>query len=641
MQNNKNNNQSLPIWIYKQGKGDFGFVDIEIDGEKKWYYVHERNKADALDGDEVSFKIKEFRSKEEAEIRKVVKRSGKTIVWELQIPKGKKGFGFFVPQNSFLDTDIFIPGKYLGRAKHWDIVGVQVYAWDKRNPAGKIVEILWNKKTRKIDILSLAVEGWARLKFPWKVLDEVRWLRDNLWEEMKKRKDLRNVFTFTIDGADSKDLDDAISIEKSGDNYILSVHIADVTHYVKEGTPLDTEAQKRATSIYLIDKVIPMLPEKLSNDLCSLNPNEVKLTLTCEMIINPKGHVVESKVYESIIKSNYRLTYNDVEKLTTGKELEETEFWKEITKTLMNAMDDCKNLKKILTKRKGTEGVLNFDFPEPKIELDENDHPISFSKYERYNSHKIIEEFMVLANEAVSREFQKKPFLYRIHTKPSEADLAKLVNTLQAFDIDLNLSAVDTKAFSDILDEVQWKSSEKFLQKALLRSLSKAIYSEKALGHFWLGLAYYSHFTSPIRRYPDLQIHRIIKESLAGKLNQDKLLHYKEILPSVAIHSSEKERAAESIEYKVRDLMSVKYMSDKIGQKFEASISGIIQKGLFVELDNTIEWFIEMNGSWDFDEEFMTFENYETHKKYTLWDRVQVELESVDSSRLRINFDLV
>ena len=640
--NQDNNNPKNPIWIYKQGKGDFGFVDIvDEDGEKKWYYVHERNKADALDGDEVSFRIKEFRWKEEAEIRKVVKRSGKTLVWELQIPKGKKGFGFFVPNNSFLDTDIFIPGKYLWRAKHWDIVGVQVYAWDKRNPAGKIVEILGNKKTRKIDILSLAVEGGARLKFPGKVLDEVRWLRDNLGDEMKKRKDLRNTFTFTIDGADSKDLDDAISIEKIGDNYKLSVHIADVTHYVREGTPLDTEAQKRATSIYLIDKVIPMLPEKLSNDLCSLNPNEVKLTLTCEMTINPKGHVIASEVYESIIKSNYRLTYNDVEKLTTGESLEETEFWKEINKTLLSAMDDCKDLKKILTKRKQSEWVLNFDFPEPKIELDENDHPIHFWKYVRYNSHKIIEEFMVLANEAVSRQFQKKPFLYRIHEKPGVEDLSKLVNTLSAFDIDISASAVDTKTFAEILDAVQGKSSEKFLQKALLRSLSKAIYSEKALGHFWLWLSYYSHFTSPIRRYPDLQIHRIIKESLSGKLNQEKLLHYKDILPGVAVHSSERERAAENIEYKVRDLMSVKYMGDKIGQEFEASISGIIQKWLFVELDNTIEWFIEMNGSWDFNEEFMTFENYENKKKYTLWDRVQVKLESIDSSRLRINFDLV
>ena len=483
--NQNNNNPKNPIWIYKQGKGDFGFVDIEVDGEKKWYYVHERNKADALDGDEVSFRIKEFRWKEEAEIRKVVKRSGKTLVWELQIPKGKKGFGFFVPQNSFLDTDIFVPGKYLWRAKHWDIVGVQVYAWDKRNPAGKIVEILGNKKTRKIDILSLAVEGGARLKFPGKVLDEVRWLRDNLGDEMKKRKDLRNTFTFTIDGADSKDLDDAISIEvlknppgqnhssaplnKGGDwtqwsggiFYKLSVHIADVTHYVKEGTPLDTEAQKRATSIYLIDKVIPMLPEKLSNDLCSLNPNEVKLTLTCEMTINPKGHVVASEVYESIIKSNYRLTYNDVEKLTTGESLEETEFWKEINKTLLSAMDDCKDLKKILTKRKQAEWVLNFDFPEPKIELDENDHPIHFWKYERYNSHKIIEEFMVLANEAVSKQFQKKPFLYRIHEKPGAEDLTKLVNTLSAFDIDISASAVDTKTFAEILDAVQGKSSEK------------------------------------------------------------------------------------------------------------------------------------------------------------------------------------
>jgi len=286
------------------------------------------------------------------------------------------GMKFFVPQNAFLDTDIFIPWKHLWKAKHWDIVWVQVYSWTGRNPEWKIVEVLGNKKTRKIDILALAVEWGARLRFKREVLNEVKSIEDNLSEEIKNRKDLRDMFTFTIDWADSKDLDDAISIKKSGDNYTLSVHIADVSHYVREGTKLDNEAQKRATSIYLIDKVIPMLPERLSNDLCSLNPAEDKLTLTCEMQVDTKGHIIGSDVYESVIRSNHRLTYSDVETMTTWGKLETTHFWDDVWKELLDAMDLCKTLKQILTKRKQSQWVLNFNFPETKIKLDENDHPV-------------------------------------------------------------------------------------------------------------------------------------------------------------------------------------------------------------------------------------------------------------------------
>jgi len=638
----RNNNSKNPTWIYKQGRGDFWFVDIEVDGEKKGYYVHERNKLDALNNDEVTFQIKEYRGKDEAVILKVNKRSENTIVWVLHIPKGKEWFGFFVPNNPFFDTDVFIPGKFFNWAKHGDTVWVQVHSWSGRNPEGKIVENLWPKWTKRMDILALAIEWGARLKFRREVLSEVERLEDNMQSELTKRKDIRNTFTFTIDWEDSKDLDDAISIEKTGDTYKLSVHIADVSHYVREWTRLDEEAQKRATSIYLVNKVIPMLPEKLSNDLCSLNPDEDKLTLTCEMTIGKAWEVLKSEVYESVIKSDFRLTYKDVEEMTTGVKLEKTWSWKAVTPELSEAIDNCKNLKKILTTRKEKSWVLNFDFPEAKIEVDDNDFPTYIGRYERYNSHKIIEEFMVLANEAVSKKFSKNPFLYRIHEKPNDADLVKLIPVLHSFDIVLNSEKVNTKAFSEILEKVKWKPSEKFLQKTLLRSLSKAVYSDDALGHFGLGLEFYSHFTSPIRRYPDLQIHRIIKELLVADFSPAKKIHYSDILPWIANHCSEKERAAEGIEYKVKDLMAVKYMKDKIGQKFDAVVSGIIQKGFFVELDNTIEWFVETPGwVWDFDDEFMILKNVQTWKKYTIGDMVQVELDSVQEAMLRINFRLV
>ncbi len=633
--------------IYKQAQWNFGFVDtIDAEtGKKQWYYVHESKKLDALEGDEVAFEVQRFRGKPEAIIKKVLKRSERLIVGTLQI---QNSFGFVTTENQYVQTDIFIPGKSLKWYESGDRVGVQIINWKWKKPEGRIMEKIPKTWEKWADIMRIALEWGARITFPEKVMSEVRNFSDTVSkEEINKRRDMRNKLTFTIDGADSKDLDDAISIEKTQEgNYKLFVHIADVAHYVAEDSELDREARKRGTSIYLVNQVIPMLPPELSNGLCSLHPWEAKLTLTCEMTVNQKGHILNSEVYESVIDSNYRLTYKDVQSMITPDEkIEELEFWRDISKELWDNISTLHELKKTLEKYKNSKGVLHFDFPETKIEVDENENPIRFYEYERYESHKIIEECMILANEAVAQKYQKYPFLYRVHESPDEEDVEKFALLLKKFDVDVELTDISSKSFQNILKAIEWNPKSGALQKMLLRTLMKARYSEKNHGHFGLASSHYSHFTSPIRRYPDLQIHRIMKEILQseqGNISIKRKEYYKEILPKVAIKSSDREVLSEKLEYRVRDYMAVKYMKDKVWEKFTAKISGMIEKWFFVELPNTIEGFVSFSLSgMSYDAENFMVWNPITGDEYTFWDEVEVELIRADSQTLRLDFGLV
>ena len=641
-------------WIYSPAKSwDFGFVDVEW--EQKWYYVHGFNKRDALPGDKVLAELKTFRGKDEAVIKKVVERSDKIFIWNFEPWKQNASwkwfsFWFVVIRDENFKTDIFVPGKYVWYAKPWDLVWVQIISWeDKKNPKWKIVEVLWDENKLNLSVDSYILESGFKQVFSNEVENELKYFSENI--DIKKslwnvRKDLRKLFTFTIDGEDAKDLDDAISIEvRQNGNFELYVHIADVANYIKEDWILDKQAIKRATSVYLTDRVIPMLPKKLSNNLCSLNPDIPKLTLTCEMLIWKDWIIKKSKVYESIIESNFRLTYEEVDKIE-NKELNiwAELFWgQKLDSELIDKLNISQELKWFIEISRQNTWVLDFDFPETKVILDENKKVLEIKQYPRYESNKLIELFMVSANESVWKLFSDLPFLHRIHPKPNEEDIAKLQNTLNLFNVDFVLKDFDTKEFSELLKIVEKDKNKWVLEKVILRTLSKAVYSPENEGHFGLWLDFYSHFTSPIRRYPDLQIHRIIKEKLHKQLDKTRINHYENILENIANTCSTQERKAEKLEYKVRDYYTCKYYEDKVWEIFEASISGLIPKWFFVMLDDTSEWFTDLKDNRDFvySEELMQFENLENKNIYKLWDKLKVKLNEIDLVSLRINFEIV
>ncbi len=650
------------VGTYSQGKWDFGFVDVvDENGDKKGYYVHSRNKATAMEGDEVSFTTKTFRWKAEAEIVSVIKRAQRTIVWELQIHP--KGFAFVVPSNPSVKQDIFVHPKNFLKAKNGQIVGVEITDWSGKNPEGKVVKVLGNEGDKGIDVFSLALEWGARIDFPEEVILDAKNAEKK--HVGTSRKDLTKLFTFTIDGEDAKDLDDAISLEKKWDMYVLYVHIADVTHYVRENSPLDKEALERGTSIYLTDRVIPMLPEELSNGVCSLNADGEKATLTCEMLIGQDGEVKESKVYESLIHSNYRLTYRIVETIKNNNfqpsdaPIDESWFEKRgknkeaIIEGLQKAQKDAQlldilqmgfELKRKIENHRRANGYLEFDFFESKILIGENGDIIGIGKREKLEANKLIEHFMVSANEAVGRKFSTYPFLYRIHPDPQPDDVEKAIKIISNYVV-TNTNERKGAVHFTIERAIEMAKGNNFLSKIILRSLTKAIYSTKNEGHFWLGLDFYSHFTSPIRRYPDLQIHRIIKEKLSDNLQAKRVEHYKHILPNIAKKCSDREQLSEDIERKVDDLAKVKYMSTQVGKVFDGTISGMIAKWFFVELENTVEWFVDVmaldRGGFTFLEDALQLKNFKSWEIFKFWDTVKVKVARVDLQLRRVDFELI
>jgi len=643
----KKQNPNNIIWIFSQWRGDFWFIDVEW--VEKWYFVFSHNKNSALDWDKVEASVKVFKWKPEATVIRVVERKLDLIVWEYRPWKDNK-FWFVVPNNQQVKTDIFVPWKFCMEAQAWDIVWVHVTDWKGKNPEWVIREIIWKKWDKKIDVLWLIIELWGKLRFPNEVINYANNIKNTLASSLPMgetegaRTDLTNLFTFTIDWEDAKDLDDAISIKKLELGwYKLFVHIADVAEYVKENSILDKEAYKRATSTYLVDRVIPMLPEKLSNDLCSLNPNTEKLTLTCEMTIWNNWKITSQKVYESVISSDFRLTYKEVDEIVASSlPRMEIERGTNVTDKLFQTIKIANELKQKIIKYRTSTWVLNFDFPETKILLDDEWNPVSIKEYPRFDSNKLIEEFMVSANEAVSREFSDLPFLYRIHEEPKEEDLIKLQDTLNLFWIKSVFKKWNTKEFSELLNHVSTlgESKRMFLEKAVLRTLSKAIYSKENEWHFWLWLNFYSHFTSPIRRYPDLQIHRIIKEKIHKKLNKSRLTHYDYHLEEVSKHTSTQERKAEKLEYKVRDYYTVQYYKDKVWDEFDWVISWVLSKWFFVALKDTSEWFVELTNS-EFIESLQEHVDLSNWKKYRLWDEIKVRLIEADKIMLRLNFEVV
>lgn len=641
----KKENLETIIWIYSQAK-DWQYWFVDVIDLPKGYFVHPKNKLTAMDWDTVEAFVKDFNWRQEAEIIRVLERKKWLIVWVYQQSKGN--FWFVIPKNENIKNDIFVASTNAFWAHSGDIVWVEITKFTAKNPEWVIKEIIskkWNLDKREEEILTIAVEMWAKITFPEEALNNLKNVSEKIEEkEFSKRKDLRKLFTFTIDWADAKDLDDAVSLEilENGD-YLLYVSIADVSHYVAENSALDKEALERWTSIYLADRVIPMLPEKLSNNLCSLNPYTDKLALTCEIHIWAKTwHTVKSKVYESIINSDFRLTYEEVDKIVKN----EVKSWEELmfrwiaSQKLIETINQADSLKNIILEHREKVWILNFDFPETYISFDDKWEPNWVKEYPKYDSNKLIEVFMVSANEAVAKQFSQIPFLYRIHEEPKNFDISDLEEKLRLFWVKFKFKDVTTLEFAQLLEKFKnlEETKKRFLEKMTLRTLTQAIYSNVNFWHFGLWLQFYSHFTSPIRRYPDLQIHRIIKEFLNGKFDEKRKSHYLDILPKVAKQSSERERLSEKLEYKVRDYFIVKYYKNKIWQEFDAVISGLISKWIFVALQDTAEWFVEIK-NWNFDEKNQTMKV--KSKKYTLWQDLRVRLVNADEKLLRLDFEIV
>lgn len=582
----------------------------------------------------------------EGKVIKIIKREVTRVVGLFQ---ENKSFGFVVPDDKKFNQDIFIPKRGFNGAKNDDKVVCEITLWpqENRKPEGKIIEVLGKKGERGVEIDSIIRAHGLPEEFPKKVIDEANYVSSqDLEDEIARRLDLRHLDIFTIDGEDAKDLDDAISIEVlPNGNYKLGVHIADVTHYVREKSKLDKEALKRATSVYLVDKVIPMLPKQLSNGVCSLNPFEDKLTLSCIMEIDENGKVVNSEIAETVINSKARMTYTEVSDI-----LEKDN--EKLKQTFAKQVEDFKNAEKlarILMKRRERRGAIDFDFPEAKIILNREGKVVDIKCYERRISNKMIEEFMLVANETVAEHFYwlQLPFVYRIHETPSAEkmeDLNKFIATF-GYHIKGDLEDVHPKEIQSLVEKIKGTKEEESISTIALRSMKQAKYSPQCIGHFGLAAKYYCHFTSPIRRYPDLQIHRIIKEQLNNKLNNKRQEQLSHIVEYASTQSSERERAAELAERDVHDFYKACYMADKVGQEFDGVVSSVTSFGMFVELENTIEGLIRLANMRDdyyiYNQETYTIMGERSHKTFKIGDTVRIKVDNVNVDFREIDFALI
>lgn len=626
----------------------FGFVESE-DDFKRDLFIPKDEVNTAMHNDIVVAEIIKEETDEKRAEGTIIKILQREVTKVVGVFEESKSFGFVVPDEKKFNKDVYIPKRYFSGAKSGDkvVCKITVYPMEGRKPEGKIIEVLGKKGTKEAEILSIIKAHELPEKFPQKVIREAEDVAIEIpKEEIERRLDIRHLNIFTIDGEDAKDLDDAISIELlENSNYNLGVHIADVTHYVKEKSKLDKEALKRATSVYLVDTVIPMLPKVLSNGMCSLNPNEDKLTLSVFMEIDKNGKVVKYDIKETIINSKARMTYTEVSDiLEKGDE--------DLKKKYANILDDFYNaqdLAKILSKRRTQRGSIDFDFPEAKIILNEDGTVNNIKHYERRISNRIIEEFMLVTNETVAEHYfwLNIPFVYRIHEVPSKEkmeELSKFVSTF-GYTIKGDLDDVHPKALQKIVEDIKGKKEEDVISTIMLRSLRQARYSPECSGHFGLAAKYYSHFTSPIRRYPDLQIHRIIKEQLNNKINQKRIEQLTNIVDYSSTISSEKERKAELVERDVKDYYKALFMSDKIGQEFEGVVSSVTSFGMFIELDNTVEGLVRLANISDdyyiFDESTYTIIGEATKKTYKIGDTVNIRVAKVNADLKEIDFEFI
>ena len=657
----------------------FGFVSVE--GETEDIFIPESQVNGAMHMDTVEITVSPVTTgrRREGTVVKILERGMKQVVCTYE---QSKTFGFAVPDNPKFGSDIFIPEERSKGAVsgHKVVVEVTSYGKKDRKPEGKVVEILGHINDPGVDILSLVRAYGLPVEFDEKVLKQVENVAKPVSEaDMAGRMDLRDWQMVTIDGEDAKDLDDAVSVTMDDDNYILGVHIADVSNYVQEHSALDVEALKRGTSVYLVDRVIPMLPHALSNGICSLNQGENRLALSCIMTINPKGEIIDHTIAETVICVDRRMSYTQVKNILEAYHAanaqdasvekvdgrqdgtdRETESVSDVNvrrqqeallgeyEALVPMFVRMEKLAGILRGKRMKRGSIDFDFPETKVILDAQGNPIDIRPYDRNVATKIIEDFMVAANETVASDFywRELPFVYRTHENPDTEKIQKLSTFINNFGYTLHIGAdeVHPKELQKLLQKIDGTKEEALISRLTLRSMKQARYTIDNTGHFGLAADCYCHFTSPIRRYPDLQIHRIIKESLRGRLNEKRIDHYEHILPEVAKHSSEMERRADEAERETVKLKKVQYMEQHIGEAFEGVISGVTEWGFFVELENTVEGLVRVT---ELTDDFYQYyeDTYElvgeaTNRRYKLGQKVQVRVEHCDRIMRTIDFAL-
>lgn len=622
----------------------FGFVSVE--GEKEDIFIpeSETNGAMHMDTVEISVSPAVTGRRKEGKVLHVLERGMKQVVCTYQL---NKNFGFAVPDNPKFGSDIFIP---LERSKgavngHKVVVEITQYGKKGKNPEGKVVEILGHINDPGVDILSIVRAYGLPVEFDPKVMTQVEHVAKPVSEaDMAGRMDLRDWQMVTIDGEDAKDLDDAVSLTMDHENYILGVHIADVSNYVQEHSALDTEALKRGTSVYLVDRVIPMLPHALSNGICSLTQGEERLALSCIMTVNPKGEIIDHTITESVICVDRRMTYTNVKKILADHDPEVMAEYE----PLVPMFEKMTELAAILRKKRMKRGSIDFDFPETKVILDKNGNPVDIRPYDRNVATKLIEDFMLAANETVAAEYywRELPFVYRTHEQPDAEKIQKLSTFINNFGYSLHIGSdeVHPKELQKLLEKIDGTSEEPLISRLTLRSMKQARYTVENTGHFGLAADCYCHFTSPIRRYPDLQIHRIIKDSLRGRLGEKRIGHYTQILPEVAKHASEMERRADEAERETIKLKKVQYMENHIGETFAGVISGVAEYGFFVELENTVEGLVRVTSLTD---DFYQYyeETYElvgeaTNRRFKLGQQVRVTVDNCDRIMRTIDFTL-
>ena len=622
----------------------FGFVTVE--GMEDDIFIPEQEVHGALHQDVVQIVVKPVQSgkRREGSVKQILTRGTTQLVG---IYQQSKNYGFVIPDNDRFARDVFIPKEASKGAMngHKVVVLLTDYGDERRNPEGKVIEILGHITDPGTDVLSI-VKGYdLPTEFPEKVMNQAERVPDQISEaDMAGRMDLRDVQMVTIDGEDAKDLDDAVSLTMEGDKYVLGVHIADVSNYVQEKSAMDREALKRGTSVYLVDRVIPMLPRRLSNGICSLNAGEDRLALSCIMTIDPKGNIVDHEIAETVIHVDQRMSYTGVQKILDGDE--ETVKKYEVLVPMLVRM---KELAALLREKRRARGSIDFDFPETKVILNEKGEPIEIRPYERNTATRIIEDFMLAANETVAEDcfWQELPFVYRTHDNPDPDRMRKLAAFINNFGYSIHLKddEVHPKELQKLLAKLEETPEEDLISRLTLRSMKQAKYTTECTGHFGLAAKYYCHFTSPIRRYPDLQIHRIIKDVLRGRMNGTREEHYRSILPEVARQSSERERKADEAERETIKLKKVEYMSHHLWEEFDGVISGVTAWGIYVELPNTVEGLVRtasLQGDYfEYNESACAMVGVHTGKSYAIGQKVKVQVTGADKMTRTIDFELV
>lgn len=630
--------------VFAGSRKGFGFVELP-DSEED-IFIPEEYTAGAMHMDEVEVAVdgRERDRRREGRILRILSHATEELVGTYE---RSNNFGFVIPDNPKISSDIFVPQGQDCGAKTGQKVVVRLtsYGDGKKSSEGKVTEILGNAGDAGVDVLSIARGMELPMEFPEKVLRQAERCPDALIPgDFSGRMDLRGWQMVTIDGEDAKDLDDAVSVIREGEYYKLGVHIADVSNYVQGGSALDREALKRGTSVYLVDRVIPMLPERLSNGICSLNAGEDRLALSCIMKIDSRGRLADSQIAETVIRVDRRMTYTAVNRILTERPPELMEEYGSLV-PMFFLMEE---LAQILRKNRSARGAIDFEFPESKIVLDKKGRPVEIRAYEQNAATRIIEDFMLMANETVARTYCKKelPFLYRTHENPDmdrmEAVLTFIRN--QGLEAEKSSEEITPGEIQKILQGIEGSPKEALISRLLLRSMKQAKYTTGCSGHFGLAAKYYCHFTSPIRRYPDLQIHRIIKDDLRGRMRKEKIAYYAGILENVALQSSLTERRAQEAERETDKLKIAEYMAGRIGEEYEGVISGVTGWGFYVELDNTVEGLVHVStlegDYFHFDEENYRLVGEITRREFTLGQSVRIRVADADVETKTVDFVL-